>query len=197
MRRQSSWTQHNLHVRGSKFRDSSCINERARCMIPEPLLKQEHAIPRVLSGLQYQPIKHLPYFPHSHVSELSWSNNSSPIQKNEAYSTICKKNPNLPGLCGGIAGIKASRFPPFQPCTGYSLCTSHLYRDRSFRSNTSNDASSVLSSRPKQKSSSGLTDPLHGAPIQYLQRLAEIASLENDTIRKEKTKKLKAKKEEQ
>ncbi|KAB1256445.1 putative uncharacterized protein C8orf89 [Camelus dromedarius] len=46
-------------------------------------------------------------------------------------------------------------------------------------------------------SSSGFSDPLSGAPSQYLQRLSKMAILEYDTIRQETTRKLKKSKKQE
>ncbi|XP_063781092.1 uncharacterized protein LOC134929354 isoform X2 [Pseudophryne corroboree] len=129
-----------------------------RCTVAEPLLKRAHPVSRVLSRIQDQTVKLPSYFSHLHLSELRWRNTPSQIQKNvnnrdkqptqktistiygreetgtriflmKPYSAICKGNPDMPSIHSGIPGTRVNRLPHL-PCTGYSLCASHHYRDR-------------------------------------------------------------------
>ncbi|XP_075684332.1 putative uncharacterized protein C8orf89 homolog [Rhinoderma darwinii] len=187
MRRQSTWKQqHNLHVRGSNLLDFSC--SEARFTTTAPPFHLNHSSPIVLPALKCRTLKLPSYISKPYVSELSWRDSSAMAEK-KSFSIIYKANPNPPTFNGEVPGIKVNQFPRLQHCRGYTLCSSTLYRDRSTA------ACSQPLSHQKQKTSSGYSDPLNGASIEYIQRLSAIATFENETIRQENTRKLKTKKE--
>ncbi|XP_059984559.1 putative uncharacterized protein C8orf89 homolog [Lagenorhynchus albirostris] len=55
----------------------------------------------------------------------------------------------------------------------------------------------LLQEKSKDRLGSGFSDPLTGAPSQYLQRLSKMAILEYDTIRQETTRKFKKSKKQE
>ncbi|XP_072007818.1 putative uncharacterized protein C8orf89 homolog isoform X3 [Engystomops pustulosus] len=181
MRRESPWTQqHNLHIRGLNLLDFSCREERF--MTTAPACNQ-HSNPFVLPAFKCRTLKHPLYIAKPFVSELTPA-----MAEKELLTTIYKANCNPTSFSGGVPGIKVNQFPRIQPCRGYTIYTSTLYRDRSKAAHSAQVS--------QQKFILGYSDPLDGAPTDYIQRLSAIASLENETVRQENMRKLKTKKEE-
>ncbi|XP_072007817.1 putative uncharacterized protein C8orf89 homolog isoform X2 [Engystomops pustulosus] len=168
-----------LHIRGLNLLDFSCREERF--MTTAPACNQ-HSNPFVLPAFKCRTLKHPLYIAKPFVSELTPA-----MAEKELLTTIYKANCNPTSFSGGVPGIKVNQFPRIQPCRGYTIYTSTLYRD-------SKAAHSAQVSQ--QKFILGYSDPLDGAPTDYIQRLSAIASLENETVRQENMRKLKTKKEE-
>ncbi|XP_040210352.1 uncharacterized protein LOC120941142 [Rana temporaria] len=148
-------------------------------------LNYGHDIPRVLPRLQCQLMTISPHCANSCVRKLSWSSTLSAIQSNGLYSVMSNQDSNTTDLSCRVPGTKMNRFPHLRDYRGYMMC-SHL---NTSRTQVSSDASKSRSFQREQTSCSRYPDPIIRAPIQYLQRLSEMTSLETDTIRQENTKK--------
>lgn len=173
-----------LHVRDSGYLDSSVLNNRF--ILSGHPLNCGHDIAGVLPRLQCQLMTISPHCANSCVHKLSWSSTLSAIQSNGLYSVMGNQNPNTTDLSWRVPGTKINRFPHLRDYRGYMLCSPHLNTDRT---QVSSGASKSRSFQLEQTSCSRYPDPVSRAPIQYLQRLSEMASLETYTIRHEDTKK--------
>ncbi|KAG8570621.1 hypothetical protein GDO81_011353 [Engystomops pustulosus] len=114
-----------LHIRGLNLLDFSCREERF--MTTAPACNQ-HSNPFVLPAFKCRTLKHPLYIAKPFVSELTPA-----MAEKELLTTIYKANCNPTSFSGGVPGIKVNQFPRIQPCRGYTIYTSTLYRDSHFR----------------------------------------------------------------
>ncbi|XP_017707096.1 PREDICTED: putative uncharacterized protein C8orf89 homolog isoform X1 [Rhinopithecus bieti] len=127
------------------------------------------------------------------IFESSWKKAVLETQKIEKeYTTAfglgelkeCIKMPYLPGLQSYQKSVSSTplEVPKRLPPADAEVSAIRLKKTK--------ETCSVAPLREKSKGS-GFSDPLTGAPSQYLERLSKIAILEYDTIRQETTKKSK------
>ncbi|XP_075445137.1 putative uncharacterized protein C8orf89 homolog isoform X1 [Ascaphus truei] len=168
------------------------------CLLSDLPVKVEHAISRILPRHKYPNTKLSDCNSKPSSIEEDWSNAFSETKGAEKaiYSSslcqnTCIQNTNMPRVQERISGFKVTQLPPLDVHGGLIQCASQPHRDRS---KISKETCNLLSQQ-KQKNSSGYLNPLSGARMVYLQRIAEIATLESETIRQENMKKLKAKRD--
>ncbi|XP_041098208.1 uncharacterized protein si:ch211-171b20.3 [Polyodon spathula] len=160
-------------------------------------------------------------FPERHFLFQKWNGVPGPQCENKALSLdmrLLKKNSvtrdprriqrlplhkelfqgvSKPFAFGSYEGFHLTSEPAvfLPPCTTAISEKQHLTVDE--HKNRSSNRTSSLYSIPGNQKSCAYADPVSGASSPFIQRLSEILSLESDTVRQEKMKKLKKNKKQE
>ncbi|XP_067568164.1 putative uncharacterized protein C8orf89 homolog [Pseudorca crassidens] len=187
-------TSRNIHVPHSSAPFSSAVNFLS-ILLSSALLKKEEKMPMLPPEIKFEPSNVTRNSLDScFLFERSWRKAVLETQKmRKEYTTAfgleefkeCVKMPYLPGLQNCQKSVSSTppevhkrllhadtEMPPVRLKKTKPACTVALLQEKS-----------------KDRLGSGFSDPLTGAPSQYLQRLSKMAILEYDTIRQETTRK--------